>query len=151
MHRQLQDHWQLTLAYLTESQAIAIYQAECAVLRLSQFSPERGQSLALCGEIMQEEREHEKHLLHWYTPGWPVRLYSYPNAFLGFLVGLALALLPGRLCWRLHVIAEIQAAQTYARTANLLKHAEPELLRFLHEASSQEKLHADRFEKLLSG
>jgi len=139
------ERWNLLLAYYTESQAIAIYEAECMVLGLSPFSVKRKISLHTCTEILREEKEHQTELLRWLKPGFFARLYCAPNLAIGYAIGIILALLPSSLFWKMHAIAERQAAETYEKTLKSLRSPEKDLARFLRTAVHQEMQHRERF------
>jgi rubrerythrin len=112
-------------AYSAEQQAIAIYQAEVF------WRP--GASGDVFRAVLAEEQAHPF------------------NFFFGWLFGSGLSLLPRRLCYRIHVWAEREAAKTYEVTVANIGPDAPELLRkSLSHAAVQEVEHARRFEDLLA-
>jgi predicted NAD/FAD-dependent oxidoreductase len=145
-------------ALLSEVQAIAIYEAECFLLRRSAFTHARRRTLKICEEILREEREHSASLVS--DPrsrDFPRKPQGAAMAFSrwgGYALGCILAALPASLSWRAHSWAEKEAAQIYEDThERLLRESagsvDPKLLSALKLAMQQEREHAVRFESLL--
>ena len=135
-------------AWLTELQAVAIYRAEIAFLKKSQWTQKRRKSLQLCQKILEEELEHQSWIealnpedrqTPWLTP-------LHRSA--GYLLGSFLATLPYWLSWRLHILAEVQAEGAYLNAEKKLSH--PNHQEMLHRAATQERSHAVLFQEALN-
>lgn len=133
----------LRAAYLAEQQAIAIYEAEIAVLSRSGWTVGRQLSLQLCRDILTEERQHALALERSLPASVWLVLQREVSRWGGRALGLLLSLLPSRVSWHLHVWAERQAADIYERASRAT--ALPALL----EARDQEARHATLFKNLL--
>ena len=145
-----QSYKTLLSAWLTEIQAISIYETECAILSRTPWTHARRESLEICRDILKEEMGHSNDLLRFIHPS-PGRSW---NAILqklgGAVVGAVLAVLPARASWRIHVWAERQASAIYRNARFRLRSLPKPLQDLLAHAESQEAQHAARFEKLLS-
>lgn len=142
------DRRVLHRAYLTEAQAIAIYQAECWILRRSSWTRQRKQSLELFEETLREECEHQNWMeghLQGQTPSLALRAFNTAG---GHLLGCFLGLIPSRLSWYLHTLAESQAEAVYRDASE--EAASPELRTTFLKAAEQERSHVERFKRGLS-
>ena len=121
-----------------EIQAIAIYRAECFWIR-------KAERQNLLNEILTEELAHDGEMAKWVEIGAVERAFSIVG---GALLGTFLALLPWRwMCW-VQSVAEIAAADIYARAAErvrVLPIDSSELMEVLGHAESSERSHAARF------
>lgn len=130
-------------AWLTEVQAIANYQAECAVLRRTAWTKKRRRSLELFEQTLAEEMEHRG----WFEkldPGLPSdRAWTWANRRAGSFIGVCLSLIPSRLSWYLHHLAELKAEAANVKAGH--KVTTPKALLVLKDAAQQEKQHSRRF------
>ncbi len=130
-------------AYSAEQQAIAIYQAE--VFWRS------GASGDVFRAVLAEEQAHQRSMDAYMDSRWIIYVMTPFNFFFGWVFGSGLSLLPRRLCYRIHVWAEREAAKTYEVTvANIGPDAPEPLRKSLSHAAAQEVEHARRFEDLLA-
>lgn len=137
----------LQRALSTEEQAIAIYEAEVFWRGVGP----RG----IFREVLEEERNHHSELVPFLGQGH--RQASFWNRLAGWLVGSVLSLLPRKICYKLHVLAEEAAAGVYEEASRDLKAIEKglssapnweALYLALGSAAAQEKGHAERFRAL---
>lgn len=135
----------LQQAWMTELQAIAIYEAEIAVLSHTHWTKHRTKTLALWREILLEEREHLKAVVGPFHSGKLLQLVAQLS---GWCVGSVLAAFPARFSWWLHSTAEKQAAQTYEDLIPLI--SDPLLRGEIEQAAQQERDHSRRFTDLSS-
>jgi hypothetical protein len=133
----------LQAAYLSELQAIAIYEAELEVLKSLSPSADRKRTQELCESILLEEIEHSNHFVPFLGPDFKSSIQAQLSVRVGKLLGKALALTPSRTSWRIHAWAERQAAEIYENAYSMTGLAQ------LQEARDQERSHAERFEALL--
>lgn len=131
----------------TETQAIAIYEAEIFIYQRTILTHKRREQLRLFKEILLEEKQHQSELRAF--------LETEPRSFsiMGSLLGGFLSLLPNRLSRKAHVWAEAQAALIYSDAYQKLLHNEEtdfqpikaEILNLLVNAAAQERKHSERF------
>lgn len=134
--------WQLLNAFSAEQQAIAIYEAQV-------FWRPRD-SGAVFREVLAEERAHRLSIEPFMGTQAVVLMISPFNILMGWIFGSFLSLLPRKICYRLHVWAEEEAAKTYEQTAKKIPLSAPSRLReALDHAAHQEHEHASRFRALL--
>ena len=134
--------WQLLNAFSAEQQAIAIYEAQVF------WRPKSND--AVFREVLVEEREHRLGIEPFLGLKAVVFLVSPFNNLMGWAFGTLLSLLPRKICYKVHVWAEEEAAKTYEQTLNNLPSgAPPELRDAVAHAAEQEREHARRFEALL--
>jgi len=134
--------WQLLNAFSAEQQAIAIYEAQV-------FWRPRD-SGAVFREVLAEERAHRLSIEPFMGIQAVVFFMSPFNILMGWVFGTFLSLLPRKLCYRVHVWAEEEAAKTYEQTAKKIPIDAPSQLReALVHAAHQEHEHASRFRDLL--
>ena len=138
--------WQLLNAFSAEQQAIAIYEAEVF------WRP--GHTNAVFRDILAEERVHRLHMEPYLGMAVGlnavVLLFTPFNKVIGWVFGSFLSLLPRKLCCRIHIWAENEAAKTYEKTVrNLPTHAPQTLRDALSKAAHQEHEHSRRFAALL--
>jgi len=109
-----------------------------------------GASGAVFREVLAEERAHRLNIEPFLGTQAVVFLMSPFNILMGWIFGSFLSLLPRKLCYRVHVWAEEEAAKTYENTAKKIPGDAPSRLReALAQAAQQEYEHARRFENLL--
>lgn len=134
-------------AWLTEVQAIAIYQAEVALLKVTPWTQRRRVTLELCQIILGEECEHQSWIeaLDPDLARHPMLTHIY--RLTGYLVGVALGFFPYWISWRLHSLAEIQAEAAYLHAEKTVRDAKTQSL--LRLAAEQERRHSVRFKEVL--
>ena len=135
-------------ALSSESQAIAIYSAELAVLKFL------GRSTEPYSSILEEERGHEGVMLAYLqrmSCAGPNLWSRAMNQVAGTVLGVCLAFLPRKLSDPVHVWAEEQAAQIYLQCVKAIRPLREHLpqgaafeLELLH-AADQERGHARLF------
>lgn len=135
---------------LAEEQAIAIYEAEIFLLRLTPLTAQRRLTLELCLDIVAEERVHRGEILNYSNDAFRPKVRIAISRFAGHLLGVALSLIPSRASWRIHSWAEQQAAEIYRACAQKLA-ADSPALTSMRQAEFQEQEHSRRFSQLLSG
>ena len=138
--------WQLLNAFSAEQQAIALYEAQVF------WRP--GESSSLFRQVLAEERAHRLSIEEFLGRTTSIKIVTTMitpiNILMGWVFGCVLSILPRKLCYRIHVWAEEEAAKTYDQTAKLIPSDSPPHLRAaLVHASAQERLHARLFEALL--
>ncbi len=131
-------------ALYAEQQAIAIYEAQV-------FWRPRSSDL-IFREILAEERLHNLSIEPFVKLNVVSIMIRPFNVLFGWLFGTLLSLLPRKLCYRIHVWAEKDAAKTYEDAARRTSKIEaPALYEALIYAAQQEYQHAERFRKKLTG
>ena len=134
--------WQLLNAFSAEQQAIAIYEAQVFWLPR--------ESGAVFRDVLAEERAHRLSIEPFMGIQTVVLMISPFNILMGWVFGSVLSLLPRKVCYRIHVWAEEEAAKTYEQTAKKIPPSAPSRLReALIHAAHQEHEHASRFRALL--
>jgi rubrerythrin len=138
--------WQLLNVFSAEQQAIAIYEA--------QVFWRRGPSSEIFRDVLAEERSHRLSIETFMGLNkglkWVVFLMTPFNMMMGWVFGSMLSVFPRKLCYRVHVWAEEEAAKTYEETAKKIPRDAPSgLQEALVHAARQEHQHARRFEVLL--
>jgi rubrerythrin len=129
-------------ALYAEQQAIAIYEAQV-------FWRSRSDEL-IFREILAEERLHSLSIEPFVKLNFASFLIRPFNILFGWLFGTLLSMLPRKLCYRIHVWAEKDAAKTYEDAARKTSKDEaPALYDALTHAARQEYQHAERFQKKL--
>jgi rubrerythrin len=127
-----------------EQQAIAIYEAQVF------WRP--GQSGQVFREILEEERHHDFSIRPYVNMPILVFLITPFNKIGGWLFGTFLSILPRKLCYMVHVMAEKDAARTYEKAVRYTSEGEkPALFEALTQAALQEHQHAETFRSLLKG
>ena len=129
-------------AYSAEQQAIAIYKAEVF------WRPSK--SASIFREVLAEELEHQQSVSPYINSWFLVSLLTPFNYFFGCLLGSFLSILPRKVCYQIHVWAEVEAAKTYEQTLHSLgDEASDDLIKALRTAIAQEYSHAERFRHLI--
>ena len=136
-------------AWLSELQAVTIYQTEHLILSLTPFGQLRRKSIAVYKEVLAEELAHSAGLKPYLSPSLVLTLSATASRASGVFIGLLLSTLPSRMSWRVHAWAEHQASDIYRLTAAKLSGPiAPALRESLIHAQKQERGHALRFETL---
>lgn len=78
-----------------------------------------------------------------------VRTWTWANRRAGSFIGIFLSLIPSRLCWYLHHLAELQAEAAYVQAGR--KVTTPKALLVLKDAVQQENQHSPRFLQAFQG
>ena len=136
---------------ISEEQAIAIYVAECRVLKLTAFWKVRRDTLALCQKVLLEEKCHRLEVGAYVPMGTLFRFQLWLSRIGGYIVGVILSFLPVSLSWRIHSWAEMQAASIYQATIDHVGEREgaESLVECLKLAKTQETRHAQHFQELI--
>lgn len=130
-------------ALYAEQQAIAIYEAQ-VFWRPRSSDP-------IFREILAEERLHNLSIEPFVKLNALSRVIRSFNILVGWLFGTFLSLLPRKICYRIHVWAEKDAAKTYENAARQTSKVEtPALYDALTHAAKQEYEHAERFQKKIA-
>ena len=137
----------------SEDQAIGIYQAEL-------FWKRRPNDVF--DAILVDEIKHEKNLIDFvHSKGWSFTkrqiMLMHLNRYSGWLIGTFLSILPRRICFYFHFVAEKQAASGYN---DLIKHIEssgnPKLIDLtdikneIKKIKDNETLHSEIFKALMN-
>jgi rubrerythrin len=126
-----------------EQQAIAIYEAQ-VFWRPRSVDP-------IFREILAEERLHSLNIEPFVKLSFASFLIRPFNVLFGWLFGTLLSMLPRKICYRIHVWAERDAAKTYEKAAGQTSKVEmPALYVALTHAARQEYEHAERFQKKIT-
>jgi hypothetical protein len=133
----------LKSAWLSELQAISIYEAEISILKKTAFTKKRKRTLELCERILSEELHHSESVKHHFKSDRLLAVQVQVSKWVGTGIGVFLSLLPSRTSWRVHAWAEREAAQIYSSTYKIARLPE------LTEAEAQERAHAQLFEEAL--
>jgi demethoxyubiquinone hydroxylase (CLK1/Coq7/Cat5 family) len=127
---------------VAEQQAIAIYEA--------QVFWRRRESGQVFRAILEEERHHDFSIRPFVNLPILVFLITPFNKIGGWLFGTLLSILPRRICYTVHVMAEKDAAHKYEKAVRCTSEAEnPALFEALTQAALQEHQHAEMFRTLL--
>jgi demethoxyubiquinone hydroxylase (CLK1/Coq7/Cat5 family) len=138
----------LRTAWLTEVQAISVYESEIWFYSWSSWTNERKLSLKLFREILSEELHHKNGMDQWLLISTKEKILARIYQWSGYIVGFLIAFLPSRLSWYFHTHAEKQAAKSYRMALDLLVDPSFRLKEILLESIEQETDHARKYEAL---
>jgi|GEM_PF-6978697 len=130
-------------AWLSEVQAIAIYEIEIAVLKRYAWTKEQKLTLSTFHKILTEELQHSGSLNSYFSLDRMEQVQVLISRFIGMVIGCVLSILPSRVSWIVHAAAEKQAALIYSKAYSKVP------LEELKQAHHQELEHSALFEDLL--
>ena len=128
-----------------EQQAIAIYEMECLIFRLTSWSHKRRYILFILQTILAEEKSHKHKLVLKMNGQNPAAWRIKWARFSGFFLGFFLTFLPRPWFWQFHSMAEVQAARIYETTLFKMDAPDEQMRNLLEELSKGEERHAKIF------